>query len=69
MRYQQRARRTNQRFMAISIIMGLLLIAIVYGFLWWASGPVGTHDEENVEKPDTVTCFFLKSACNEAKNA
>lgn len=55
--------------MAMSIIMGLLLIAIVYGFLWWASGPVGTHDEENVEKPDTVTCFFLKSACNEAKNA
>lgn len=69
MRYLQRARRTNQRFMVMSVIMGLLLIAIVYGFLWWASGSASVGDEENVEKADTVTSFFTKSACYEAKNA
>lgn len=55
--------------MALSIIMGLLLIAIVYGFLWWASGSVSANEGENAEKADTVTCFFVKSACNEVKNA
>ena len=69
MKYQQRARRTNQRFLTVSVAMGLLLIAIVYGFLWWASGHQGVDEEKNAEKADTATCFFVKSACNEAKNA
>lgn len=48
--------------------MGLLLIAVVYGFLWWASGRKSSVEEENVEKAGAETCFFVKSACNEAKN-
>lgn len=68
MKYRQKACRTNQRFMAVSIIMGLLLIAVVYGFLWWASGRKSSVEGENMEKAGTETCFFVKSACNEAKN-
>lgn len=47
--------------------MGLLLIAVVYGFLWWASGRKSSVEEENMEKAGTETCFFVKSACNEEK--
>lgn len=69
MKYQQRARRTNQHFFAMSVIIGLLMIAIVYAFYWWASGHPEPEKKQNGEKADSVTCFFLKSTCNEAKNA